>query len=114
MIAFRPQAIDLVPQVGIALDRVGPICETSASMGRQTSGPFPVMIAMRGAIRALLLAGLLAISASGCAKKWNWRGEGFGEPTDPIVEKLRPPGDASKFSGADARAREIESHLGVR
>lgn len=58
------------------------------------------------------LAALAVLSLGGCA--WNWRGEGFGDESAGWTGKLRPPADESKFSGLDARSREIERNLGVR
>ncbi len=55
----------------------------------------------------------LALTASGC-RRWNWRGEGFGDESGQWAQKMRPPADESRFSGIDARSREIERDLGVR
>ena len=59
---------------------------------------------------AILATGLLA---TGCACP-DLRGPGFNDEMGSWAKKLRPPADQSKFSGIDARSREIESNLGVR
>ena len=61
----------------------------------------------------VLVAVALVLAAGGC-RRWNWRGEGFGDDSGQWAQKLRPPADESRFSGIDTRSREIERDLGVR
>jgi hypothetical protein len=56
----------------------------------------------------------LVLAPAGCCKCWNWRGDGFADNSGSFAQKMRPPADESKFSGLDARSREIERDLGVR
>ncbi|MGD9720943.1 MAG: hypothetical protein AB7O59_02685 [Pirellulales bacterium] len=55
----------------------------------------------------------IALAGTGC-KRWDLRGHGFEDKSNEWVQKMRPPADESRFSGTDARAREIERNLGVR
>jgi hypothetical protein len=66
---------------------------------------------MRACVATLLM--VVALASAGCCR-WNWRGDGFGDDTGKFAQKMRPPADESKFSGLDARSREIERDLGVR
>ena len=60
-----------------------------------------------------MLAIALVVAPAGC-RRWNWRGDGFGDDTGNFAQKLRPPADEARFSGLDERSREIERDLGVR
>ena len=63
---------------------------------------------MLGTVAAALLP-----VAAGCTRV-DVRGKGFDDETSNWTKKLRPAADESKFSGVDARSREIERNLGVR
>ena len=62
---------------------------------------------------SMIAATMIFATTVGCAG-WNWRGQGFGDNSAGWAAKLRPPADAGRFSGLDARAQEIERNLGVR
>ncbi|REK17939.1 MAG: hypothetical protein DWQ37_05305 [Planctomycetota bacterium] len=59
---------------------------------------------------------LLVTALVGCQnwKDWNWRGKGYDDDVNSLTKGYRPAGDERSFSGLDARARDIESNLGVR
>ncbi|MEX0677335.1 MAG: hypothetical protein WD063_09680 [Pirellulales bacterium] len=66
-----------------------------------------------GPLRSLIFAVVCASAMAGC-RACNWRGQGYGEQREPWTRNLRPPADESQFTGADAKARDIERSLGVR
>ena len=64
-------------------------------------------------LRWLLCASAVAAAIAGC-RACPWRGNGYGESSEPWTRNLRPPADEKQFTGVDAKAREIERSLGVR
>lgn len=68
----------------------------------------------------LALVSVSLVLAAGCQSwhakqgKWSWRGPGYDDDVNALTQNLRPPGNERKFSGIDARARDIERNLGVR
>lgn len=93
------------------------ICETPAPMVAKEERNLPHRSRSRSwsIARVGCYVLLVTMLACGCAKRWNWRGKGFGYNEDAHqVEEMRPPADEKQFSGFDARAQEIERSLGVR
>ena len=66
-----------------------------------------------GSLRSIFIASVAAAAIAGC-RNYNWRGTGYSEQAQSWTKNLRPPADELRFSGLDAKARDIERSLGVR
>ncbi len=120
MLARLPRQVrQTVKMLWTRVDTFGTLSAAFSPKSPQPPVPSAMLRIRPSTIVALLLA-IVVVCAHGCQSWhegtgiWSWRGQGYDDEVNALTENLRPPGDQRRFTGIDAKARDIERNLGVR